>query len=526
MAYDKNLDYSLAIQKAVQEGRMNDAAVLEQQRNEKIDDMGLNYEKTYTWQAPVTSPSKTTTTPTSTTSSAPVGFAGSATSVGVNTTQQQAWKDEQNANSKLWWETTDQAERDRLHARNQELAALLGGTVSFDEKTGTWSGDAAQQPILQPSFNFNYSSDARPTFESDYGARIDEMLNQILNRDDFSYDVNADPLYQQYANMYNREGNRAMNDTLASAAAGAGGMNSYAITAAQQANDYYSAQLGDKIPELYQMAYDMYLKDLDLQVRDLGLLEDMDNTQYNRYRDTMSDWVNDRDFAYNKYRDDMGDYKWQTEFDYGVSRDEVADNRYNNEWEYGVSRDEVSDNRYASETAYNKAMTLLGAGTMPDASTLEAAGISTAEATAYLAAVKAQNAPRATSGGGGGGDTPRAKDDEPDDGYQEKDDKDDSGYKGKPSNGSNPDAGYLGDGTGGAYDNNGTNDTPELNWNSVTDLAGGPTDAITLEQLLTVGGVREDDKGNVYWNEGWNGQNWREKLNEYKANPLWATYLY
>lgn len=170
--------------------------------------------------------------------------------------------------------------------------------------------------ISMPTFDYGTVSNA--PYSSNYKTKIDEMLNNILNREDFSYDAATDPLYQQYKTQYNREGTRAMNDTLASAAADAGGMNSYAITAAQQANNYYATQLGDKIPELYQLAYEMYLQDIDNQVRDLGLLQDMDDTQYNRYRDTLDDWRADRDFAYGKYRDDMSDYKWGTEFDYGV----------------------------------------------------------------------------------------------------------------------------------------------------------------------------------------------------------------
>ena len=67
-------------------------------------------------------------------------------------------------------------------------------------------------------------------------------------------------MYQQYSKMYTREGDRAMKETMAEAAAGAGGMNSFAITAAQQAANNYSARLNDTIPQLYQLAYEMYLQ--------------------------------------------------------------------------------------------------------------------------------------------------------------------------------------------------------------------------------------------------------------------------
>lgn len=270
----------------------------------------------------------------------------------------------------------------------------------------------AEQEI--PEFDASYFDETRPTYTSQYDSRIDDLLNQILNRDDFSYDASTDPLFQQYQAMYQREGNRAMNDALASAAANAGGMNSYAITAAQQANDYYTGQIGDKIPELYQLAYQMYLQDIDNDVQNLGLLNDMDTTQYNRYRDTMSDWYNDRNFAYNQYRDDMSDSQWLKQFNYDSLRDNISDQRYDQEWAYNVGRDQIADQRYNTEWeyntnqdrknyAYNKAWTLIEQGVMPDTATLEAAGITAAEASAYIASVKSAAAAKSSGGGSGGG---------------------------------------------------------------------------------------------------------------------------
>lgn len=246
-----------------------------------------------------------------------------------------------------------------------------------------------------PSWNYDST---RPTYDSKYEQDIDALLDQILNRDDFSYNYEEDPLYAQYKQQYLREGERAMNDTLAAAAANAGGMNSYAISAAQQANNYYSSQLNDKIPQLYEMAYQMYLDDIDGQVRDLGLLTGMDDTQYGRYRDTMGDWENDRDFSYNKYRDDMGDYFNNRDFDYGVGRDQIADSRYETEWEYNTGMND-------SDTAYKKAMDFLDAGVMPSADILSAAGISTSEAQAYLSRVAGAKALSSGSGSSSGSST-------------------------------------------------------------------------------------------------------------------------
>ena len=263
--------------------------------------------------------------------------------------------------------------------------------------------------VAKPTYDY---SEPAPTFTNDYKAQVDEALNKILNRDAFSYDVNADPLYQQYKNQYLREGQRAMNDTLASAAAGAGGMNSYAITAAQQAQNYYNSMLGDKIPELYNLAYDMYLTDIDNQVRDLGLLQQMDETQYNRYRDTMSDWRDNRDFAYGKWYDEMGLWGDDRDFAYGMYSDDIANNQWQQKFDYEMGRDTVSDNLTAYENAYNQAMEFLSAGVMPSADILAKAGISTTEAQNYIAKVVAAQT-KSTGGGDDDDPTPKTKDPEP-----------------------------------------------------------------------------------------------------------------
>jgi hypothetical protein len=231
--------------------------------------------------------------------------------------------------------------------RNQKI---LGEGLDYDTTNlyGGYLDSFGQQKNQQDALDvYNQymqnrgEKNAKPT-EPERDARIDRLLNQILNRGDFSYDASSDPLYQQYAEMYKREGDRAMRETLAEAASGAGGMNSYAITAAQQANNYYNSQLNDKIPELYQLAYQMYLQDKESMVQDLGLLQDMDAAQYNRYRDTINDYYNDKNFAYGVYQDAVNQGNWQTDFNYNAmvnDRDFNYNDVWNNkEWERDQTR--------------------------------------------------------------------------------------------------------------------------------------------------------------------------------------------
>lgn len=264
-------------------------------------------------------------------------------------------------------------------ARGDEegMALAHAAAEAIRAKYGYSGGTDGSEYIQLPQENkvFNYEreyNDPQPT-APEQDPRIAELLNEILNRGDFSYDVNTDPLYQQWSQMYQREGDRAMRDTMSEAAASAGGMNSYAITAAQQANNYYGSQINDKIPELYELAYQMYLGEKESKVQDLGLLQQLDETQYSRYRDTMADWKNDRDFAYGVYRDNVGDQQWQDNFNYTQfvnDRDFAYTSDWaNKQWDYNVSKDE-------KETAKNDVWELIKAGVPPSAELLAKAGYS------------------------------------------------------------------------------------------------------------------------------------------------------
>ena len=77
-------------------------------------------------------------------------------------------------------------------------------------------------------------------------AQLDDIINRIFNREDFSYDLNGDMLYQQYKDQYTTQGKLAMMDTMGQAAAMTGGYgNSYAQTAGQQAYQGYLQQLNN-----------------------------------------------------------------------------------------------------------------------------------------------------------------------------------------------------------------------------------------------------------------------------------------
>ena len=157
-------------------------------------------------------------------------------------------------------------------------------------------------------------------YQSAYKSQIDDILNQILGKGDFSWDPNKDQLYQSMADQYRVKGNKAMRDTMGSAAAMTGGYgSSYATTAGQQAYDDYMQQWADRATDYYNMALQQYNSEMNNLNNKMSALRTADDTDYTRYRDTVNDWYTDRNYLtdkvntqydneYGQYRDTVSDY--------------------------------------------------------------------------------------------------------------------------------------------------------------------------------------------------------------------------
>lgn len=131
----------------------------------------------------------------------------------------------------------------------------------------------------------------------------------------FSYDLESDPVYSAYKKQYTREGQRAAQDAMGSAAAATGGIpSSYAATAASQAGDYYAAQLSDKVPELYNQAYNKYLNELSQYNTDRSF-------KYGQYIDEINSQTADRQEILQNalYGAEYGDYSGLAALGYDVS---------------------------------------------------------------------------------------------------------------------------------------------------------------------------------------------------------------
>lgn len=164
-------------------------------------------------------------------------------------------------------------------------------------------------------------------YTSAWQAQLNDTLNKILNREKFSYDLNGDALYQQYKDRSTTQGQMAGMDMMGQAAALTGGYgNSYAQSVGQQTYQGYLQRLNDKVPELYQLALDQYNREEDALYDQASIMASMEEQDYGRYRDSLSDYYTELDrltedarykgeLDYGMYRDQVSDSKWQAEFD-------------------------------------------------------------------------------------------------------------------------------------------------------------------------------------------------------------------
>lgn len=104
-----------------------------------------------------------------------------------------------------------------------------------------------------------------------------ELLEELKDREDFSYDPLQDPLYNYYRQEFLRNGALVMEDAMGQAAGLTGGYgNSYAQTVGQQVYGDYLQGLGETIPQLYQLAWNRYRTEGDELKEKYLLLEEQE----------------------------------------------------------------------------------------------------------------------------------------------------------------------------------------------------------------------------------------------------------
>lgn len=162
--------------------------------------------------------------------------------------------------------------------------------------------DAAQARLgaATPTYTDTYAdriaqleAAAPQDYASRYQTQIDNTLNAIQNRKAFQYNMSEDPLYRQYAAMYQKQGQQAMKDTMGQAAALTGGYgSSYAATAGNQAYQQYLGQMNDRAAELAALARQQYDQEGSDMRSNLAALQAAESQDRQNYESDRADYYN------------------------------------------------------------------------------------------------------------------------------------------------------------------------------------------------------------------------------------------
>ncbi len=279
MAYNKDTDYQALINDAVAKGDYASASRYEQARNEKIDTEGLSYEKTEKYKMP-----------------------NGVTDDAFNQYNQK-------------FTTSD--EYNKLNTEKNDAASNYKGIISQDIISDS-TKSAMNQKFVIPSAVTEadaYLSSQLQKIQSgktSYSDDVKGMLDKIMNREKFSYDVDTDPLFQQALASAMNSGKQAMQDTIGQASALTGGYGStYATSAGNQAYNAFIEDAYDNLPQYYQMAMDAYQMEGDEMYRQFGMLSDLDDKEYNRTLEAYDATYQHRNQMYNeaytRFRDNKSD---------------------------------------------------------------------------------------------------------------------------------------------------------------------------------------------------------------------------
>jgi hypothetical protein len=238
-----------------------------------------------------------------------------------------------------------------------------------------------QMPEAFEAGEFSYTPFEQTAMGQQAMADYQKLLNEVNNYKAFSYDKDTDPLYKQYADSYTRSGQRAMNDVMGQLAARTGGIaSSYAGAMAQQTYDQYMADLANKVPELQQLAYSMYMDDYNklLGRYDRGYQRYAED--YNRYMDkqrldqstwatkagldqstwatmanmAMNQWQTEAQLGLDKYQTDVQNRQWDRANMQDVLRSDFDYKNQDRSFDYGKAQDQKQWDWQQSQFDYQK----------------------------------------------------------------------------------------------------------------------------------------------------------------------------
>lgn len=249
--------------------------------------------------------------------------------------------------------TTTQNKQNTQSANLQSTATTTQATRPT-YKQGAMVSEA--QKVLD-----DWESNKKPTdYTSPYADKINQQLDAILKGEKFNYDFNVDPIYRQMQDNFVKQGDLAMQNASAQAAALSGGYgSSYGTTAATQAYLQNMDELNDSALKLREQAYQAWIAQEEKKRQDLALLQQQEADAYGKHRDEVSDYNAERDYLYSKLTNEQNmDWQKHLQENSNFENDreyQEALRQYMEQFDYQKERDKVADEQWQKSYELSKA---------------------------------------------------------------------------------------------------------------------------------------------------------------------------
>lgn len=264
-------------------------------------------------------------------------------------------------------------------AGEKTWAKLMGGNNAGTQAPQTVTAPVAAAP--ETSYRWDKENDpiwqsanqkvtelegSKPTYQGTFDEQYNQMYQEIMGQKNFEYDLNGDPLWQQYKDQHTRQGKMAMMDAMGQAAGLTGGYgSSFGQVAGQQAYQGEMQKLSDRVPELYALAMQKYDHD-QAQLKDkFAVVKGMRDDEYAKNMDELGLWYQDMGLA--------------------KDAEQNAYERGSSEWLTGeqLRRDDENTAYTREQDAYSKIANMIATtGYVPSDTELAAAGMTRGEAAA------------------------------------------------------------------------------------------------------------------------------------------------
>ncbi len=170
-----------------------------------------------------------------------------------------------------------------------------------------------------------------------------ERRSELMDRDEFSYDIENDSKWANYKSQYTDAMEAAGSDTLARIASASGGrISTAAARAAAQTEAEYMSDMADKAVELEEDAYSRWLKEQELKQQDLENLRDVYAEDY------------DREWSEKEYEDERADAVWEQNYNQALLDEEISQHDDEMAHEKALLDEEIS--QHDDEMAHNQAV--------------------------------------------------------------------------------------------------------------------------------------------------------------------------